>query len=378
MKDTYVVEKMDLLYLVIVATVVFSFPFFIRITYEKFFDRSAAVELASIDIKETSSSKDDEESLKSKDVDYQKKVFKFGKNIMVHSNNLLSFFDEKGQEVWKSEINSNLSSVEKWNDNLLIINKETGLVLLLNEKNEEIAKEMLNRKIERIDFSREKIFLQMADKNEILIFDESLSLSTRITEEKGEFISIKANYESSELLVNRLIMEDSKISTFIHLYKPDGRLSATCDLGEEIVFHMFVSNYIYIVSDETFRVFSKSAKLISEKDYSGTVEKAEKKDSNIYMILSSGNEISYKKELHIYDSDFKEIKKINIKENIKRLVLGENRIILASQNRLNVYDYNLKSMPSILAPIDIDDIDFITSNTFYLTGDKKLKVYRLK
>lgn len=388
-KKKYVVYPIEILYLVIIITLVFGFPSFLSYVKSAFFSGNAGIEkVAEIIIKDNNVSEesvanktdktDKNELNKKSDVlsadekKFLKTAFMINEQIFVKNADSLECFDYNGKKLWTRPLKSVDTHIQKWNDKYIIVDKYMGGIALVNSENEvEIEKNNFG-KFESLALSKNRLFIKLLEKNEILVLDENLEEINRITEKNGDIIKIAASFKESELICYNTSISEDKLKSFVVIYDENAKILGTLDLGESILFDVFADENISLICDDKVLTYTKNARPLGELINDGTIVDAGLRGKSLYTIDEN---TAGEKKLILYSELLEEEKSEKLSDGAKFLSLGEKRLLVGSDKRIVIYDYGLKNIEEINLTIDINEIDWITSNVFYTVTDNKLTIY---
>ncbi len=363
-KKQYKIYPIELLYLVIISLVVFLTPLLFNMSKEFLFK-------SSVDMKKIMEVELDEKTP-------NKHGFLIKGHLMIQSGENLICFDENGEQKWTRPLKSENTKILKWNNDYIIADLNSGRLAIVNSENTILCEKELKAKISDICVSKETIYVLMDIENKVLILNNELKETGKINYEHGDVLKIAVNYESSELILYTISIKSQEIKTFCIVYDKNGNIIASLDLNKSLIFDIFMEDNIVMVSDENFLVFNKIVRPIAEYSYSTSLTDTDFKHGKLYVICNASEGNLGEKELTVYDSALSQVNVVKLPETSNRVVTGEKYIITASDKRISVMDMELNILQEINLNDTIEEIKWISEDSFYIVENNKLIIYSNK
>ncbi len=363
-RKKYKIYPIELLYLVIITLIVFLAP--ILFNQAKNF-----VFKSSLDMK------------KVMEVDIDAKTpnkhgFLIKGKLMIQSGENLICFDENGTQVWTRPLKSENTSILKWNDNYIIADLNSGRLALVNAENNILCEKELKGKIADISVSKDSIYILMDIENKIVILNNELKETGKINYQHGDVLKITTDFESSELILYTISIESGEIKTFCIVYDKNANVIASLDLNKSLIFDIFMEDNIVMISDENYLVFNRIVRPIAEYSYSTSLTDTDFKNGKLYVICNASEGNIGEKELSVYDTTLTQVNVVKLPETSNKVVAGDKYIITASDKRITVMDFALNIVQEINLSDTIEEIKWISEDSFYIVENNKLIIYANK
>ncbi len=360
----YKVYPIELLYLFIISVVVFLAPVLFNITKDAVFKSNMNMKkIMEVDI--------DEKTV-------NKQGFLIKNKLMIQSGENLMCFNTAGEKEWTRPLKSAKTKILKWNDNYIIADLESGRLAVVNSENAVQAEKNLKSKIADITVSKDSLFILMDSENKLIILTEELKQSGIIEHKHGDILKIACDFDSSEIILYTISIQDNEIKTFCIVYDKKGNIIASLDLNKALIFDIYKEDNIVMVSDENFMVYNRIVRPIAEFTYTTSITDSDFKNAKLYVICNASEGDATEKELKVYDSALNQLNLIKVPETTNKVVAGNEYILMASDKRVSVMDKNLKIIQEINLNDDIKEIKWITDDSFYIVENTKLIIYANK
>ncbi len=306
-----------------------------------------------------------------------KDVFRIDDNILIHASGRLLAFDKTGKNIWNRDIRSDKADILKWNDKTVIVDKFRGDVVVINTENLVVKSVSDIGQVEKVKVSNEKLFVKLLGENIIDVYSLELEKVARIDDDYGSLIDFVVDAESSELLIYTVSIREEKLKSFLYVYNQNAELIGSSDIESSLVFDMIIEDNINIICDDKLITFTKDANPISEFKYSGSVDDVIAKGSKLYGIFSKGTTAEFKRSLKLLDEMLKEERSIDIPNNAKGIEAGEDKILVYSDDKITVLDYELDDSNTVNTSIKVENLKWISEEYFYITDNKKVNIYKV-
>ncbi len=360
----YKVYPIEILYLVIISLIVFLAPMIFDIAKDIIFK-------SNIDMKKIMELEIDEKTL-------NKHGFLIKDKLMIQSGENLICFNENGEEEWTRPLKSENTRILKWNDKYIIADLNSGRLAIVDSENTILCEKELKGKISDISVSKESLYVLMDSENKILILNANLKESGKINYEHGDVLKIASNFESAELILYTISIESGEIKTFCIVYDKNANVIASLDLNKSLIFDIFMEDNIVMVSDENFLVFNKIVRPIAEQSYSTSLTDTDFKNGKLYVICNTAEGNAGEKELIVYDINLNQVNRAKLAETTNKIVNGDKYLICASDKRISVMDKGLNILQEINLNDTIEEIKWISEDSFYIVDNNRLIIYSNK
>ncbi len=363
-KKKYKIYPIELVYLVVISLLVFLTPVLFNMGKDFLFK-------SNVDMKKIMEVELDEKTP-------NKHGFLIKDNLMIQSGENLICYDESGKQKWTRPLKSENTKILKWNDKYIIADLNSGRLALVDSENTILFEKELKAKIAEITVSKEHIYILMDIENKVLILDNELKVSGKINYEHGDVIKIAVNFDSSELILYTISIESQEIKTFCIVYDKNGNIIASLDLNKSLIFDIFMEDNIVMISDENYLVFNRIVRPIAEYSYPTSLTDSDFKNGKLYAICNASEGNIGEKELCVYDSTLSQINAVKMPETSNKIVAGEKYLITASDKRISVMDMELNILQEINLNDTIEEIKWISEESFYIVENNKLIIYSNK
>ncbi len=306
------------------------------------------------------------------------KSFMIEDKLMLQSGENLGCYNKDGKQEWSRTLKSLNTKILKWNDFYIIADLDSGRIAKIDKDNELIKEVSGKGKMKDIIVSKNYLYALLDSSNEVLYLNSELEEERKISNESGDIMKIACDLESSEVLMYTVSIENGEFKTFCVIYDEEGKITASLDLNQAIIFDIFMDDNIVMVSDEKILVFNKNAKPISDYEYVGNLSDSDFKNQKIYAICTNSESNFGEKELRVYDDDLNFLNKIKLSDNSSKISVGDKYILLASEKRISIINSDLETLNEINLNTDVEEIKWISKNAFYIVGNGKLSIYSNK
>lgn len=296
-------------------------------------------------------------------------------NVILLDNKHINSIDNKGNILWKKDIDSSLYS-RLGQDIIYLGDKDYGSITAIDYNGSEIWSINIDKVIKNIFVQNEILIIYTNNEenlDEILLVDKTGEVVSDIILNKGKFISGYLSNDSKHIAITTIEVSNGNIESSILFYDINGDLIWKTVYNDEIVQKItFIDNFTTLcVSDQKIRLlknntlmWSKSLNKIfkdiliyNNKIYILTEGRIQSFDYNGKISLNKNIDKDFYK-LYIYDDNLFVLGKNNIKtidmngrnvseyiseEPIKKMIINNEKFIIIKENELIINKYNKKN-----------------------------------
>lgn len=304
-----------------------------------------------------------------------KQVFIMNKNLLVRNGNKLEGYDVEGTKLSERQLNGRDTKILEYGDRYLIYEGELGIIALVGEGNQVIKELKLDKAIESIKLSKERIFVKPKFENSVLFLDSELNESGKIEIKNRELVFMEANFDNSELLCFSTEIVKNSLASSVIVYNKHQKVIASLDLNGAIMLDMHSASSIFLLTDVAIMNYSKDLKPLFEKAYDGEISLSKADANKLYFIMDKSMRAGGR-ELIVYNSEGEEAY-LPLTSSIEHVKLGKKYILAASLDKISLLNYNIKVVKEINIRDEIEETDWIDDRHFYIRSGNKVIIYSL-
>lgn len=304
-----------------------------------------------------------------------KQVYTMEGRLLVRNARSLIAYDVEGSKLSERGLGGKNTRILEYGEKYIIYEADLGIIALVGADNNLIREVRLDRELEDLKVSKERIFVKPKNKNSIIFLDNELGEVGTVDIKNREIVLMEANFDSSELLCYNTEIADNKLSSSLLIYNKHQKVIASLDLDGALMLSMHAGSSIFLLSDLAIMNYSKELKPIYEKPYDGEISLSVMDNSRLYFIMDKSMRAGGK-EFVIYGSEGED-GYLTLKSNVEHIRLGKKYILLASMDKIAILDYNLKLKGEENIIGEIEEIDWIDEDHFYLRSFHKVSIYSI-
>lgn len=280
--------------------------------------------------------------------------------VVVLDGNTLRGYNEKASEVFSTKIPLEQGKMVTSQDKIYIADSKKLLIL---DKKGKLSKEIeLPMTCKYLDFENNGVIVQ-GETMQIAFNEEGKTLGSVVSDEgmmSENSISSKGTYT----VFSSLNIENNRIYSSLYLIDKKGNQVMKQNLYDEIIeFIKFVSDEKYIVATNNhIYVFKKEA--IEGQVNVNNLKAIDLTDNYIFIIDED--------ELLIYDFNFKQIDKISLKTEYKKIKATNKNLVL--YNDKNFAKYEAGKLTDSTSTREIQDIKTFKNNFYLIFEDGVEKI----
>lgn len=289
--------------------------------------------------------------------------------IAVWGNNKLAIYDLQDLKIWEKEFNFNDPNFYVGNERIYVYDSDIGDIYSFNFTGNTLGRIQVGNKIKSISASKENLIVHSVEENnevlKILNFNGQV-IDSRSTEDK--ILTYCINHENKAYVICTLNLVDNSIRTEIKLYETKGDLVSTVHLKDQIsLYAEFVGENKLLVLTDKGLYFIEDGIVLWERELEEIKDICVDVNSNINIligntfesILSDGNIrdrysffqnynriVPFKDFIVLWGPNHivvlkegKEIFKYESEDQIHDVIGGDQYLIIAYKNRIDLISY---------------------------------------
>lgn len=382
MNNTKLTGRYQLILLLIVMTLVFSYEQIISVTklliLESWFNIKAVAEIESF-----SKGSPDEKAASFSAVSLEGRV-------IIAGEGQLTCYGHDGMLIWQRALSSNHVDLYKFGSNCLIVDKSRGDLALLSAKNEILYSKKDIGVVKNIEiFKDERIALSKSEGNAIAVFDSELKLVGTLEPPAGDVVMFKFSMEEPRLLVYSTALINGEFSSFIYHYSDEALLLSTSDLEDRIVYDFehnlglttIGSDWIASIMPVQNTGNSSSMEKLSVKQQAldGFVECIG--TNNQYLMLQTlikEGADQGKSRISLYDWHHNLLGDVVTSDYVQNITMGKQFAVIETSGKLLIYNYELKNVAQLQMDEEGLGLEWIDAFQLLVMTNDAVKIYKVK
>lgn len=313
--------------------------------------------------------------LNSPENDAARQIFVMDGTLLVRMGGELVGYDVEGNRLSERRLGGKSTRIVEYGDKYILYEADLGIIALVGSDNQLIKELRLDTELESIKVSKERIFVKPRNKNSILFLDSELNEDGRVEIKNRELIFIEANFDRSELLCYNTEIAENKLSSSLIVYNKHQKVIASLDLNTSLLLDMHSASSIFLISDGAIMNYSTDLQPLYEKPYEGEISLSQTDKNRLYFVMDRSMRAGGK-EFVVYGSEGEEAY-FSLKSNVEHVRLGKKYILLASKDKIALLNYEFKVLQEKNFVEDIEEVDWIDEEHFYLKSRDRLKIYSI-
>lgn len=304
-----------------------------------------------------------------------KKVFLVDDKLLIRKNNKLISFDSAGNILSERTLKGDNTTIVEYGDKYISYESKLGIIALLDSEHRVINEVKTGFEIEELKSAKERIFVKPLGKNSVIFLDQNLSEVGTVDMQNKELVLMEAGYESSDLICYNTEISSNRLISSVVVYNKNKKIIASLDLNDAVLLSIHSGKHLFLLSDIAIMLYSNDLKPLYEKAYDGEISLSYYDGEKLYFIMDRSLRAGGK-ELIVYDSSG-EIAYLPIQNTIEYISPSKKYILIASIEKLAILNNKIEVLKELNFTEDIEQIDWIDENHFFIKSRNRLIVYKI-